>query len=150
MAIHDREATFSSDHGALTIRLIEGTFPSYRQLFADSYPNRLKVDKAGLLEAVGRSALVAEDHIPVRLSMRDGGVELSVSRQDVGGETEMLEGEYTGEEMEIAFNPRYLTDGVTAVDDETIVIETVDGLKPGLVRGETDDSFRYLLMPIRL
>ncbi len=150
VAIHDREATFSSDHGALTIRLIEGTFPSYRQLFADSYPNRLKVDKAGLLEAVGRSALVAEDHIPVRLSMRDGGVELSVSRQDVGGETEMLEGEYTGEEMEIAFNPRYLTDGVTAVDDETIVIETVDGLKPGLVRGETDDSFRYLLMPIRL
>ena len=150
VAVHEREASFSSDQGSVTIRLIEGTFPNYRQLFPDSYPNRLTVSKADLLDAVGRSALVAEDHIPVRLAMRDGGVELSVTRQDVGAETEMLEGEYSGEEMTIAFNPKYLTDGVTAVADEEIVIETVDGLKPGLLRGASDESFRYLLMPVRL
>jgi DNA polymerase-3 subunit beta len=150
VAIHDREATFSSDRGALTVRLIEGSFPNYRQLFPEAYPNRLRVGKAELLEAVGRSALVAEDHIPVRLAMKDGGVQLSVTRQDVGGEVEMLEGDFTGTELEIAFNPRYLTDGVNAVEDDEILIETVDGLKPGLVRGASDDSFRYLLMPIRL
>lgn len=150
VAVHDREATFSSDRGAVTIRLIEGTFPNYRQLFADSYPNSLRVGKAELLDAVGRSALVAEDHIPVRLAMKDGGVELSVTRQDVGGETEMLEGDFTGTDLEIAFNPRYLTDGVTAVDNDEIIIETVDGLKPGLIHGAGDESFRYLLMPVRL
>ena len=150
VAVHDRDASFASDQGSVTIRLIEGTFPNYRQLFPESYPNRLTVKKADLLDAVGRSALVAEDHIPVRLAMKDGGVELSVTRQDVGAETEMLEGEYAGEELTIAFNPRYLTDGINAVDDDDIVIDTVDGLKPGLIRGGTEQSFSYLLMPVRL
>ncbi len=146
----DRDASFSSDRGQLTVRVIESTFPNVQQLFPASYPNRLVVAKAGLLEAVGRAALVAEDHIPVRLAMHDGGVELSVSRQEVGEETEHLAGDYTGEEMTIAFNTRYLTDGVSAVDGDNVVIETIDPLKPGLISGTEDPSFRYLLMPVRL
>ena len=146
----DRDASFSSDRGQLTVRVIESTFPNVQQLFPASYPNRLVVSKAGLLEAAGRAALVAEDHIPVRLGMHEGGVELSVSRQEVGEETEHLEGEYTGEEMTIAFNTRYLTDGVGAIDGDEVVIETIDPLKPGLISGTEDPSFRYLLMPVRL
>ena len=85
------------------------------------------MDKEALLEAVGRAALVAEDHIPVRSRHAwQGGVELSVIRQEVGEATELLDGEYSGEDMTIAFNTRYLTDGVTAVDDDKVVIETSD------------------------
>jgi DNA polymerase III subunit beta len=146
----DREATFSSDRGTLTVRVIEASFPNYRQLLPDSYPNRLVVSRAGLLEAVGRAALVAEDHIPVRLTMHDGGVEFSVSRQEVGEETEHLEGDYSGDEITIAFNTRYLTDGVTAVETDNVLIDTIDPLKPGLIRGEGEGAFRYLLMPVRL
>jgi DNA polymerase-3 subunit beta len=146
----DRDATFSSERGTLTARVIESTFPNYRQLLPDSYPNRLTVAKEGLLDAVGRASLVAEDHIPVRLSLREGGVELSVSRQEVGEETEHLSGEYVGEDMTIAFNTRYLTDGVTAIASDDVIIDTIDPLKPGLVRGSGDDGFRYLLMPVRL
>lgn len=148
--IGDREARFSSEKGTLTIRLIEGTFPNYRQLLPDAHPNKLVVGKEELLEAIGRAALVAEDHIPVRLTMSKGGVELAVSRQDVGGETEMIDGDYTGDEITIAFNPRYLSEGVTAVPDKEIVIETVDALKPALVHGADTETFRYLLMPVRL
>jgi len=146
----DREATFSSERGRLTARVIEANFPNYRQLLPDSYPNRLVVAREALLDAVGRASLVAEDHIPVRLSMHSGGVELSVSRQEVGEETEHIEGEYTGEDMTIAFNTRYLTDGVTAVDTADVVVDTIDPLKPGLIRGAGEDAFRYLLMPVRL
>ena len=146
----DRDATFASDRGTLTVRVIEAAFPNYRQLLPDSYPNRLVVSRAGLLEAVGRASLVAEDHIPVRLSMHEGGVELSVSRQEVGEETEHLVGDYKGEDMTIAFNTRYLTDGVTAVDTDEVIIDTIDPLKPGLIRGEAEGAFRYLLMPVRL
>ena len=146
----DRDASFSSDRGQLTVRVIESTFPNVHQLFPPSYPNRLVVSKAALLEAAGRAALVAEDHIPVRLSMHDGGVELSVSRQEVGEETEHLEGTYSGEDMTIAFNTRYLTDGVTVIDGEDVAIDTIDPLKPGLISGTEDPSFRYLLMPVRL
>jgi DNA polymerase-3 subunit beta len=134
----------------LTARLIEGSFPNYRQLIPESYPSRLTVDREALLSAIDRASLVAEDHIPIRLSLSPGGVELSVSRQDVGGETEHVEAEYVGEEMTIAFNSRYLNDGVTAVEEEKVVLDVLDPLKPGVLRGSEGDDFLYLLMPVRL
>ena len=85
-----------------------------------------------------------------RLNLHEGGIELSVIRQEVGEETEHIEGVYTGEEMTIAFNTRYLTEGVNAIDSDTIILETIDALKPGLLHGEGDEDFRYLLMPVRL
>ncbi len=146
----EREASFVTDQGRLTVRIIDASFPNYRQLLPDGHSNRLTVDKAGLIEAVGRAALVAEDHIPVRLAMHSGGVELSVIRQEVGEASELLEADYSGDEMTIAFNTRYLMDGISAVADEQVVIETSDPLKPGLIHGASDEDFRYLLMPVRL
>jgi DNA polymerase-3 subunit beta len=150
VSLGDREARFSSGRGSLVVRVIESTFPNYRQLLPDAYPNRLVVGREGLMDAVGRASLVAEDHIPVRMNLHSGGVELSVSRQEVGEETEHLAGEYEGEEMTIAFNTRYLTDGVAAINSDEVVLETIDPLKPGLLTGTDGSGFRYLLMPVRL
>jgi DNA polymerase-3 subunit beta len=52
--------------------------------------------------------------------------------------------------MTIAFNTRYLTDGVAAVDGDEVVLETIDPLKPGMLTGGDGSGFRYLLMPVRL
>lgn len=150
VAIGEREGTFGSQRGRMTARVIESSFPDYRRLLPDEYPNRLTINRDALLEAVGRASLVAEDHIPVRLSLGSGGVELSVTRQDVGGETEYIEAAYDGEDMVIAFNTRYLTDGVAAMKAESLVLETINPLKPGLLTAADDAAFRYLLMPVRL
>ena len=150
MAIAERQGTFVSDRGRMTARVIESSFPNYRQLLPDEYPSQLTINRDALLEAVGRASLVAEDHIPVRLSLGSGGVELSVSRQDVGGETEYIEAVYEGEDMVIAFNTRYLTDGVASMKAENLLLQTINPLKPGLLTAADDPSFRYLLMPVRL
>jgi DNA polymerase-3 subunit beta len=150
VAIGSREAAFVSERGTLTARLIEGTFPNYRQLIPESYPNRVTIDRDALLEAVDRASLVAEDHIPVRMVLREGGIDLSVTRQDVGGETEYLPAGYDGEEMTIAFNSRYLNDGLTVVEGDEVILDVLDPLKPGVVRGSGSEDFLYLLMPVRL
>ncbi len=152
LAIGQRDAVFGSDRGSLTVRLIEGSFPNYQQLLPESYPNRVVVSKSALLEALSRAALVAEDHIPVRLRLMDGGVEMTVTRQDVGGEAEHLPGEFSGDDTEvlIAFNPRYLADGVSAIEDDHVEIQVIDGLKPSVIRGVTSRDFLYLLMPVRI
>ena len=150
--LREREAVFSSDRGVLRLRLIDGNFPKYQSLLPESYPNQIVLDKEDLLEALGRVTLVAEDHIPVRLKLLDGGVEVTVSRQDVGGEAEHLSGQYTGsdEEVAIAFNPRYLQDGVTAINGDSVRIRVIDAFKPGVLDAGDGSDFIYLLMPVRV
>jgi DNA polymerase-3 subunit beta len=151
-SVGTREIVFGSSRGSLTLRLIEGNFPNYASLLPQSYPNRLVVSKEQLLDALGRAALVAEDHIPVRITMHDGGAEMTVTRQDVGGEVEHLPGEFEGsaDEVLIAFNPRYLSEGVAAILTDDVEIQVSDGLKPAVLRGVGDSSFLYLLMPVRI
>lgn len=150
VGLGDRDARFTTGRGSLTARVIESVYPNYQQLLPETFPNRLVVERALLVEAISRAALVAEDHIPVRLSLHEGGVELSVIRQEVGEETEHVSAEYTGEEMTVAFNTRYLSDGLSVIEDEQVVLETTDPLKPGLLSGASSKDFRYLLMPVRL
>lgn len=150
IALGTREATVVSERGSLTARLVEGTFPNYRQLIPAQYSGRVVVAREALLDAIDRASLVAEDHIPIRLHLQEGGIELSVTRQDVGGETEHVPAAYDGEEMTIAFNSRYLNDGVAAVADDEVAIDVQDPLKPGVVHGTESEDFLYLLMPVRL
>ncbi|CAN5789353.1 DNA polymerase III subunit beta [soil metagenome] len=150
--LREREAVFSSDKGMLRLRLIDGNFPKYQSLLPESYPNQMVVDKEELLDALGRVTLVAEDHIPVRLKLLEGGVEVTVTRQDVGGESEHIAGEFTGtdEDVTIAFNPRYLQDGVGAIHGDKIRIRVIDAFKPSVVDSGADDQYLYLLMPVRV
>ena len=99
------------------------------------------MEKEAVLEALGRVALVAEDHIPVRLKIGEGGVEVNVTRQDVGAEVEHLPGEFTGaDEILIAFNPRYLADGVGAISGDKIRMRLIDGLKPSVLDKASEAS----------
>ncbi|MBA3361616.1 MAG: DNA polymerase III subunit beta [Acidimicrobiia bacterium] len=146
-----REAVFTSERGSLRLRLIEGSFPKYRTLFSDSYPSQVTMKKEDVLEALGRVSLVAEDHIPVRLKIGNGGVEVNVTRQDVGGEVEHLDAEFVGvDEITIAFNPRYLGDGVAAINGDNIRIQIIDPLKATVLDNGESDGFVYLLMPVRI
>jgi DNA polymerase III subunit beta len=142
---------FRSGHVEISTRLLDGTYPDYRQLIPEQYPNRLHVGKENLMAALRRVRLMVRDNTtPVRLSMRAGGVDLSVVSQEVGDASETVDGDFTGEDLVIAFNPTYLLDGVDAVLDDEVVIETADPARPAGVRGAEDTQFQYLLMPVRV
>jgi DNA polymerase III subunit beta len=135
----------------ITTRLLEGTYPDYRQLIPEHYPNRLHVGRETFVGALRRVRLLVRDNTtPVRLSMRAGGVDLSVVSQEVGDASETVDGDFTGEDLVIAFNPSYLIDGVEAVFDDEVFIETDDPSRPATVRAAGREDFRYLLMPVRV
>ncbi len=147
----DHEITFSRGPVRISTRLLDGTYPDYRQLIPEHYPNRLHLGKEALVAALRRVRLLVRDNTtPVRLSMRPGGVDLTVVSQEVGDAAESVDGDYTGEELVIAFNPNYLLDGVDAVVGDEVVIETGDPSRPATVRGAEHDDFQYLLMPVRV
>lgn len=151
VAVGTHDITFVRSRVRITTRLLEGTYPDYRQLIPAHYPNRLHVGKESLLGALRRVRLLVRDNTtPVRLAMRPGGVDLTVVSQEVGDASEVVDGDFFGEELVIAFNPSYMIDGVEAVLDDEVVIETAEPSRPATVRGADREDFRYLLMPVRV
>jgi DNA polymerase-3 subunit beta len=81
--------------------------------------------------------------------MSADGLELSATAQDVGQSYEPVEAKYEGTDLTVAFNARFLLDGVEAAAASEITIESTDPLKPAVLRG-ADNDFLYLLMPVRI
>ena len=147
--LDDNQIAFQVGSLMLTSRLIEGEFPNYRQLLPEQYESRLTVSRQQLIDAVRRVGLLARDTSPVRMEFNALGVKLSSSSPDLGQAVEAVEARYEGEDLTAAFNPTYLADGLAAASGESVRLEVRDGLKPGIVRGESDE-FTYLVMPVRL
>ena len=151
VALDDREITFAVGDVRLTSRLIEGQFPDYRPLIPSNYPNRLRVDRDLLLEAVRRVKLLVRDATtPVRMALRADGIELTVVSQEIGQATEDVEAKYEGEGITVAFNPTYLIDGLEAVAPGEVLIETISALKPATLKDDAEGDFLYLIMPVRV
>ena len=147
--VDDSQISVQAGPLQLTSRLIEGEFPNYRGLLPEGYESRLTVSRQQLMDAVRRVGLLARDTSPVRLEFNALGVKLSSQSPDLGQAVEAVEAAYEGEDITAAFNPSYLEAGLAAATGETIRLEVRDGLKPGIVRGESDE-FTYLVMPVRL
>jgi DNA polymerase III subunit beta len=150
LRLGERDASFDVGTTRLTTRLIEGEFPNYRGLIPSSYPNRLTVGREPLLDAVRRVRLMAREATPIRLNMRPDGLELVAITQDVGQAHEELDAKYEGSELTVAFNPEYLLNGVEVTPGDEVVIESLDALKPAVVRSTEGSDFLYLLMPVRV
>jgi DNA polymerase III subunit beta len=162
LMLEPSQVTFVFGDRRLTSRLIEGKFPDYRQLIPAGYERRLHVDRAELQEVVRRVAVVGETNTtatPVTLHLTGDTVRVTAGSGEVGQADESLPGMLEGEDLEIAFNPRYLSDGLDAAGGERVVLEFRDELKPAVIRpaapeGEgaapASGDFLYLLMPVRL
>jgi DNA polymerase-3 subunit beta len=148
----EREVTFRVGSADVTTRLIEGDFPNYQQLIPSGYPNQLAVGRDVLSAAVNRVRLVGQsrDTAPIRLHMTGDGLELSAIAQDVGEAHESVEAKFDGDELIVAFNAQFLIDGIEAAGSSDLVLETVDPLKPAVLRNPESTDFLYLLMPVRI
>jgi len=150
LQLGERDASFQAGSVRVTTRLIEGEFPNYRGLIPSNHPNRLTVQRDALLDAVRRVRLMAQESTPIRLVMSNDGLELVAVTQDVGQAHEALDASYEGEPLTVAFNPEYLLDGIEVAPGNEVTLETVDELKPALLKSGDDPKFLYLLMPVRV
>jgi DNA polymerase III subunit beta len=150
LRLGDREAAFEVSGVRLTTRLIEGSFPAYRNLIPASLPNTLSVGRQALLDALRRVRLLAKDATPIRLRMSSTGVELIAIAQDVGQATEDVEASYAGADLTVAFNPEFLVAGVELAQGDELTLQTTDALKQAVIRAVGREDYLYLLMPVRV
>lgn len=137
-----------------TTRLIDGDLPKYRSLFPKEYSAHAEINAAPFAEAVRRASLVAERNTPVRLSFSQGQVTLEAGAGDEAQAVEVVEASLSGDDIQVAFNPAYLLDGLGAIESDVARLQLTTPTKPALLTGKPDadgqPNYEYLVVPVRL
>lgn len=139
-----------------TTRLLEGDFPRVRQLFAATAETVAHVATVDFIDAVKRVSLVAERNTPVRLSFSEGTLLLEAGNGDEDQASESIDATVNGNDISIGFNPMYLLNGLTVMNEPFVHMAFTQHTKPAAMSGVAEDgadpdgAFRYLIMPVRL
>jgi len=138
----------------VTSRSLDGTYPPYRQLIPARFSRRILMDRKALLSALERVAVLADQHNNVvRLSSDpdNGLIRVGVDAQDVGSGAESLPAQIEGEPLEIAFNVRYLLEGLKVMTDEQVVLQCNTATTPAVLSADSEQSgYTYLVMPVQI
>ena len=135
----------------LTMRLIEGEFPNYRQVIPEERGQQLTLSAETFVQALRRVALLsAERSRAVKLELSDGQMSLSSNNPDLGDAREELDVDYAGETLSIAFNARYLIDALGAAGSKEIRFGFRDALSPAEFSPTDDSDSLAVVMPMRL
>lgn len=161
LALTDSSATTSSLIGfeaggrRTTSLLTDGDYPPVRRLFPETTTIHATVGREELIAAVRRVSLVADRSTPIHMSFTDGNLELDAGQGDDAQASEQLVAHLDGEEITTAFNPTYLVEGLGALTQPYVKFDFTHASKPAVltgvdsIGGQEDESFRYLIMPIR-
>jgi DNA polymerase III subunit beta len=144
------QAIFRVGQTSLNSRLIDGQFPNYRQLLPESFEHEVKLPRTELLEVTRRVSQLAQRNAALRMSFSEGELVVSAETPDLGDAREAIPAPFSGELLEIGFNPEFVRDGLESIDAEEVVVKLISPLRPGLLEPADSDDFNYLVMPIRL
>jgi DNA polymerase-3 subunit beta len=150
------QVLFRLSNVEIVSQLIEGKFPDYNQIIPSSYGTRVVVNAHDLMRAVRISVLFSRDVANiVRLEVIPGaetapGRLIVESTAEVGQNVGELDAIVEGEQMEIAFNGRYLIDMLNVIGTEQVALETTNPSRPGILRPVGDDSLVYVIMPMHI
>ena len=137
----------------LTSRSLDGTYPNYRQLIPASFSRQLQVDRRALIAALERVAVLADQHNNVVKIVSDplaGQLSISADAQDVGSGSESLAAVVSGEAIQIAFNVRYLIDGLKAIAADQVELHCNAPTTPVILVPVGEPGFTYLVMPVQI
>ena len=146
---------FVSEEKTMTSRTLDGTFPPFRHLLPVESTAEATIEVAPLLDSVRRVALVTDKTVPLRLSFANNNLRLEAGAGDDAQATENIDINYKGEEINIAFNPTFLTDGLQAINSPFVNISFTGDKKPAVLTGKSEpggainNNYKYLLMPMR-
>ena len=150
MGITENTVVFAAGDAWLTTRRIDGQFPDVNRLLPEAFEAEVDLPRDELRDVVRRAAVMAQRNTPLRLRFAEGELTVSAQSQDVGETSESMPAPFTGDPLEIGFNAEFLADGIDSVTSDTVRLKLINPLRPGLITTAGDDSFWYLIMPIRL
>jgi DNA polymerase III subunit beta len=137
----------------ITSRRLDGAFPAYQQLIPRQFENQLNVDRRSLLSALERISVLADRVNNVVIFSFDSEsqqISLSVKSAEVGNGKESMSASYSGENLEIAFNVRYVVESLRNLQSSDVQIQLNSPTRPAILTPVGGTKMTHLVMPIRI
>ncbi len=144
-------ALFEIEDTVVITRLLEGEFLQYQRNLNMEYPSFASVKTKDFLDSVDRAALISREskNSPIKFQFEKNRVVIT-SNAESGSVYEEVGIEYNGENLAIAFNPKYVLDALKSVESEFINIYLSTSLTPCIIRDPETEDYKYFILPIRL
>lgn len=151
----ERLVGLSTEGKTMTTRVLEGEFPPFRHLLPTEVAAEATINVSNLIESIRRVSLVTDKTIPLRLNISNNQLLLEAGSGEDATATEELEIDFQGDPIQIAFNPTFLMDGLTALTTPFATISFTAANRQAVIHGRNEkdgpklDSYSYLIMPTR-
>lgn len=135
----------------ISSRLLEGQFLNYKDIIRNDYKSRVVVNTAAIKNSIERASLLAREgkNNLVKLQVSDEKL-IITSNSEIGDVYEEVDISLEGEDIEIAFNSKYILDGIRTIDSEEITMDFVSSVNPCIIKPANDKNYTYLILPVRL
>ncbi len=144
-----KQIAFEFDGTLIVSKLVEGTYPNFRQVIPQSTGNRVSMERETLLTAVRRTSQLVSDAVSgVKLTFTQNRLEILAQAAEIGEGRETMDVKYSGPDIAISFNPAFLMDPLKSLTADEVFLDLTDDTSPGVMRSTI--SFVYVLMPIRV
>jgi len=144
---------FEWENQRLTSRLLEGQYPNYRQLIPRQFSRQMTVDRRAFTSSLERIAVLADQKnniVKFNIDAATQEVVLSVDAPDVGSGRESMPAQVTGDDLEIAFNVKYLLEGLKAFNTTDIQMQFNTSTSPSIIVPLGGMKMTYLVMPVQV
>lgn len=144
------QAAFKNSEIYLVSRLIDGSFPDYKQIIPKSPISTSTLLKNDFINALKASNIFSDSLNQVRLKVltENGALRVESKNNDVGEYKDVIKAKSTGEDIELNFNSKYINDCFQSISSESVVLSFAGVGRPLIIQGNSDNSFLYIVMPM--
>ena len=151
MRFASNQAKFSFGSLEFVTKLVEGKFPDYNRVIPRNHHNSVTLGRASLLASLQRTAIMTSDKFKgVRLNIEPGQLRVASNNAEQEEAVDELDIDYGGDAIEIGFNVTYLIDALSNMGQDMVKIALADGNSSALLTLPDSDSFKYVVMPMRI
>lgn len=150
IAVLDGQITFETENHFISTRLINGEYPRYHELFPGEYTYLAQFKRDEAQSAVERVAVMSDERTNlIKLHFEGETAQVTSNTPDVGRAQEEISMRFEGQVLDVAVNVRYVLDVLQKLDTNDVRLEMTGPLKPLIFKGEDDENYKYLLMPVQ-
>lgn len=151
IGISDNNFSISNEKTTLIMRMVDGDFPDYKRVIPDKGNNAAIINKNLFLHALKRiSILSSEKSKGVKINLKNDSLTLTSSNPDLGDAKEEIDIIYSGDDISIGFNAKYIIEILQVIKNENIIFNLKDNISPGRINPEGDEDHLSVIMPMRL